>query len=116
MEIITRAIYRRTFNFRKFPRDIQPIFECRIERSNRMINRQLRDRDIVFYAENNNRKGTIGCFSPPGKVSSQLFPIHREYRISKIITIIIIIIIVVVVVNRKTRGGKDKMEGKDEGV
>lgn len=103
--------------FSKISTRYQPIFECRIERSDRMINRQLRDRDIVFYAENNNRKGTIGCFSPPGKVSSQLFPIHREYRISKIITIIIIIIIIIVViVNRKTRGGKDKMEGKDEGV
>lgn len=45
--------------FSKISTRYQPIFECRIERSNRMINRQLRDRDIVFYAENNNRKGTI---------------------------------------------------------
>lgn len=45
--------------FSKISTRYQPIFECRIERSDRMINRQLRDRDIVFYAENNNRKGTI---------------------------------------------------------
>lgn len=104
--------------FSKISTRYQPIFECRIERSNRMINRQLRSTEISFFTRKTTigKERSIGCFSPPGKVSSQLFPIHREYRISKIITIIIIIIIVVVVVNRKTRGGKDKMEGKDEGV
>lgn len=112
------------YNFREFPHDIEPIDSSAgsNDKSDRMINRQLRDRGVVFYAENNNRKGTIDrlFFSSWKSKLATTFPIHGISRISNIenhiAIIIIIIIVVVVVVNRKTRGGKDKMEGKDEGV
>lgn len=69
--------------FSKISTRYQPIFECRIERSDRMINRQLRDRDIVFYAENNNRKGTIDrLFFSSWK--SKLATISDTSRISNI--------------------------------